>query len=277
MVRSRKKRMANLPLLQRGDSMKIFREAGRFVIKNLPTILTIVGTSGVVATAILTAKAAPKAVKIFETQHKEDKPGETSVLTVVTAAKPYIPAIVVGTASMACILAANRINARRYLALCSSYNLLADEYSIFKRALLSQASENGAAMVAGAVMTAKPKEEGPDIDENGETLHWFYDVHSMTWFRSTWHKVDEAKMRINDKFSYDGFVSLCQYYEELGIPYKKIDRDIGWDCERLIYDYECPFVPFEHSEKTFENGEVGYAIWFPIEPDIAEFEAGTYE
>ena len=251
--------------------MKIFKPIGKYIVKNLPTILSIVGSTGVVATAIMTAKATPKATEIFNEIHKEDEPGKTSVLTIVESAKPYIPAIIVGTASIACILAANGIHIRRYSTLCATYNILADEYSVFKKAIFAQASEDSLAMAAGAVMTTKPKEEGPEVDEDGETLHWFYDVHSMNWFRSTWHKVDNAKMEINDKFSYDGFVSLCEYYEKLGIPFKKIDRDLGWDCERLIYDYECPFVPFEHSEKIFENGEVGYAIWFPIEPAIQEF------
>lgn len=251
--------------------MKIFREAGRFVVRNLPTILTIAGSTGVVATAILTAKATPKAVEIFETQHKEDKPGETSVLTVATAAKPYIPAIVVGTASIACILAANGIHVRRYSTLCTTYNILADEYSMFKRALFSQASENGAAMAVGAVMTAKPKEEGPEVDENGETLHWFYDVHSMTWFRSTWHDVDNAKLDLNVDISTDGWVSLQRYYELLELHNVKVNPDLGWNISRLIEGYECPFIPFEHSEKTFENGEIGYAIWFPIEPDFDEY------
>lgn len=243
---------------------------GKILLKHLPTILSLTGATGVVATAILASKATPKAREIFEVAHKDDEPGETSVNTVVLAAKPYIPAMIVGGVSIVCILAANGIHLKRYSLLCHTYNLLADEYSLFKRAAVAQLSEDGLAAAAGAVMTTQPPDNGPEVDEDGETLHWFYDVHSMTWFRSTWHKVDEAKMRINDKFSYDGWVSLSKYYEELGIPYKKapIDDELGWDCDRLIYDYECPFVPFEHSKKIFENGEIGYAIWFPIEPDF---------
>lgn len=251
--------------------MNIFKPIGRYIVKNLPSILSIAGASGLVVTAVLTAKATPKATEIFEEMHKEDEPGKTSVLTVVTAAKPYIPAVTVGAISMACILMANGIHIRRYATLCTTYNLLADEFSIFKRAAVAQMTEDGLAAAAGAVVTAKPPaEEGPELSEDGEILHWFYDVHSMTWFKSTWHDVDNAKMDLNDDFSRMGWVPLTRYYELLELHEVIANPDLGWNISRLIEEYECPFVPFEHSEKIFENGEKGFAIWFPIEPEFDE-------
>lgn len=68
--------------------------------KNSPTILTILGTIGVVGTAIMTAKATPKAMRLIDEAEKKKGEELSKWETIQVAAPTYIPAIEDGSKTM---------------------------------------------------------------------------------------------------------------------------------------------------------------------------------
>ena len=74
-----------------------------FIKQNASTILTFIGATGVVATAIMVAKETPKALSLLE--DAKEKKGEdlTKWEKVKIAGPAYIPSIVTGAATIACI------------------------------------------------------------------------------------------------------------------------------------------------------------------------------
>ena len=107
----------------------------RFWQRNASTILTSIGGIGVVATSILSIKATPKAMQLIE-EAKEEKGEELSKFEVVKVAwKLYIPAALIGTATIACIFGANTLNKCQQASLMSAYALLDNSYKEYKNKL----------------------------------------------------------------------------------------------------------------------------------------------
>ena len=95
-----------------------------FLKRNSSTILSIVAGVGVIATAVFTADAVPKAEE--RKKKAEEQKGEplTIVETVVAEAPAYIAPVAVGVTTVVGILSANALNRRQQAALTSAYALL---------------------------------------------------------------------------------------------------------------------------------------------------------
>lgn len=93
-----------------------------FLKKHSSTILTVIGSAGVVATTILAVKATPKAIQLIEDEKNRQNNDiltnamangyetckyvrELKPLEVIKVAwKPYIPTTITGLSTIACIL-----------------------------------------------------------------------------------------------------------------------------------------------------------------------------
>ncbi len=74
------------------------------------TMLTIFGLAGLVATAVSSARAAPKAIKLLEEKGLNK---ETPLIKKVKIAAPvYIPTVAIGVSSALCIIGSNILNKR---------------------------------------------------------------------------------------------------------------------------------------------------------------------
>lgn len=101
--------------------------------RNGSTILTCIGAVGVVATAVLTAKATPKAMRILE-EAKEEKGEELTKLEVVKAVVPtYIPAVVTGAATISCIFGIGALSKHQQASIASAYALLDSSYKEYRK------------------------------------------------------------------------------------------------------------------------------------------------
>ena len=86
--------------------------------KHSPEILTGLGIVGMVTTTILAVKATPRALDLIaqaEDEKFDNGHGSklTSIEVVKVAWEPYIPATITGTVSIACLIGASSVNARK--------------------------------------------------------------------------------------------------------------------------------------------------------------------
>ena len=111
---------------------KLLSQSKRFLKRNSSTILTCVGAAGVIATTITAVKATPKAMLLI--QNAEEEKGEKlTKLEVVQVAGPvYIPSIMIGASTIACIFGANALNKRSQAALMSAYALVDNSFKEYK-------------------------------------------------------------------------------------------------------------------------------------------------
>ena len=73
--------------------------------RSSPTILTVLGIVGVVGTAVTAVRATPKAMRLIKAKKDELETDKlTPVELVQTTWKCYIPSVLVGVGTVACII-----------------------------------------------------------------------------------------------------------------------------------------------------------------------------
>lgn len=196
-----------------------------FIKKNAPTILTYAGGVGVVATSVMAVKATPKALTLLE-EAKEQKGEElTKTEAIVVAGKVYIPTVLVGVGTLACIFGANALNKRQQAALMSAYALLDSSYKEYKAKVKELHGEDGHNDVVKAVAKDKYKETDISLDE-GKQL--FFDEFSGRYFESTMKDVKDAQYKLNRELFMKSYATLNEWYDFLGmIPHEAGDL-YGW-------------------------------------------------
>ena len=105
----------------------------RFIKNHGATILSIVGSVGLVTTAILTAMETPKALNLLIDAENKKEEELTTVEKAVVVTKAYIPAIAVGFGSIACILGANALNKKMQASLVSAYSIADQMYKGYRK------------------------------------------------------------------------------------------------------------------------------------------------
>lgn len=103
-----------------------------FIKKNGATILTCVGVIGVVATAVTAVKATPKAMVLLNNAKREKGEPLTKLEMIKVAAPAYIPSILIGTGTMACIIGSNVLNRQHQAALVGAYTMLDQSYKEYR-------------------------------------------------------------------------------------------------------------------------------------------------
>ena len=110
--------------MSKGAVAKFINTATKTLKKHSPEILTGLGIAGMITTTVFAVRATPKALRLIEERKKqEDVTKLTPIETVQTCWKCYIPSVVIGAASTACIIGATSVSARRHAALATAYAL----------------------------------------------------------------------------------------------------------------------------------------------------------
>ena len=103
-----------------------------FIKRNGATILSVVGAAGVIGTAVLAVKATPKALTLLDLAKKEKGEKLTKLEVVKIAGPAYIPSILMGVSSIACIIGSNVLNKQKQAALVGAYTMLDQSYKEYK-------------------------------------------------------------------------------------------------------------------------------------------------
>lgn len=211
-----------------------------FFNRNSSTILTVIGSTGVILTSILSIKATPKALKIIEEVKKEkDEEKLSMVETVKVAWKPYIPAIISGATTISCIVGSNYINKRTQESLLSAY-LLLDNYR--KKCHMKSVDRS----IENRVIASK-YDKNTKLDASKEL---FFDYQSMRYFQSTFDELEKVKSILNDRLINDGFVCLNDMYDILHMKHVPYGYQLGWGA--------------------MENQKIGYGLDFVYENTVLD-------
>lgn len=261
---------------------KLLRNAKVFWKRNGSTILTCAGAVGVVSTAILAVKATPKALEKIE-KAKEEKGEELTKLEVVQAATPsYIPTILIGAGTIACIFGANVLNKRSQAALASAYALLDSSFKEYKETLKELYGEEAHQNIMDHIAIEKAKEVGitaesmcantclTDDESCGEPV-LFYEEWSGRYFESTIEQVIVAQYHVNRNFVLRGYVPLNELYEFLGLETTDYGDTVGWSVEDELY-----WIDFNCHKVVMDDGLECYIIETPWGPSPESLEYHYY-
>ena len=239
-----------------------------FFKKNASTILTCVGGAGVIATSVTAVKATPKALALLENA-KEEKGEELTKKEKIKIVGPaYIPAVLIGVSTIACIFGANALNKRRQAVLMSAYALLDNSYKDYKKKVEELYGEDADGHVKEEI--AKDKyEENPHPVEDGMQL--FYDEFSQRYFNATTEQVLRAEHEINRMLSTDYGIYLNEFYELLGIDRVDYGDYFGWSAGEITESYGYCWIDFHHKKVIMDDGLECTIISMDMEP-ILNFE-----
>lgn len=199
--------------------------------KHSPEILTGIGIAGFIGTVVLAVSATPKALQNIEENCGEEK----SVTDVIKyGAKYYIPAVITGAASTACIIGSSRINLKRNAALTTAYAISETFAKEYKDAVLEEIGPEKQkeieAKVAEKRMEKNPIENSVII-QTPERGARFYDPYSNSYFESNVHKLNSAINQVNNMLMQELYATLSDFYYAVGLPISKSSDLIGWRWE----------------------------------------------
>lgn len=229
--------------MNKQDLAKLFKDAQTIVARHSPEILTGIGIAGMITTTVLAVKATPKALKLIDAKQEELYPNSTQKLTTVetvkTTWKCYIPAAITGVTSVACLIGASSVNARRNAALATAYNLSATALTEYKDKVVETIGEKKEQIVRDKVAEERIKKEPVNnsaiiISGNGNTR--CFDTITKRRFTSDIEQIKRIVNELNRRMvNGDDYISLNEFYYELGLDGCSIGDDLGWNvCDGLI-------------------------------------------
>lgn len=241
-----------------------------FLRRNSSTILTCIGAVGVVATSVMAVKATPKALTLLEDATEEKGEKLTKFEMVKVAGPAYIPAMITGAGTIACIIGSNVISKRQQATLMSAYAILDNSYKEYKKKVDELYGEEAGQKVREEIAKDKYTGDGTLVDDDKEL---FYDFYSGRYFESTMEAVLRAEYELNRELYVNGYACVNKFYEALGIEPRPEYDEIGWTCGQLESMYWHSWIEFEHTETSIdEDDEYGgltcTIVYMPLEPVI---------
>lgn len=209
-------------------------------------------------TAALAVKATPKALRII------DELKDPSKVEIVQNVWPcYIPSLLVGSATIACIFGANVLNKRQQAAITSAYMLLDQSYKTYRSKVKEVLGDDSDLKVCASIAEEKCKEA--DIHPVGGNL-LFYEPYYGQAFQRTMLEVQDAEYKLNQKFATEGEASLNDFFEFLGLSKTDTGDKIGWSQENSYDFYNYVWIEFEHELTKGSDGMEYYIINMPYPP-----------
>lgn len=244
------------------NTARLIAKSKSWLRRESPTILTVIGAIGVVATAVTAVKATPKALALIE---EEQDASLTPIETVKVAWKPYIPSVIIGTATIACIFGANVLNQRQQAALTSAYIFLERSYKEYKDKVKAVLGEDAAKRVDEAIVKDRFTEEEMMPNPSGDKCLFYLDYYGK-FFERSMLEVRDAEYQLNRKLSKDGEVNLNYFMALLDLPEVEFGNILGWSQEDAFDNYNYTWIEFEHVMLQVNDDLECYEIKFLLPP-----------
>lgn len=221
----------------------------RVLKRNSSTILTCIGAAGVIFTAVTAVKATPKATRLLDKVEEEKGEDLTTLEKIKVAGPHYIPSILIGTSTIACIFGSNIMNKRQQASLASAYALINSSYKEYKKKTEELYSEEAHKEVISSIAKDKYTD---DICVNDNKM-LFYDEFSHRYFESTLEDVIKAEYNTNRQLQCNGGVYLNEYYEFLDLEPIPGGTELGWSSDILESHYCAEWIEFDHEKVILED------------------------
>ena len=295
--------------------IRMYNNSKNVVEKHSPEILAGVGVVGVVASTVMACKATMKLNDILEeSKETRDKIREVEsnpryeeqyshedakkdltinyTQTGLKIAKLYAPAVILGSASLGCLLASNDILRKRNAALSAAYMTVDKSFKEYRQRVVDRFGEEVEKEIrynikAEEVTSTVVAEDGSEttVTETVKTMDpnlysdyaKFFDEASPYWQKDPEYNfmfLKSQQQYANDLLKARGRLFLNEVYEMLGIDKTKAGQIVGWvyNPENPIGDNFVDFGIFDMSKervRAFVNGyEPNILLDFNVDGNI---------
>lgn len=224
-------------------STAMFFNKAKFALsKHSPEILTGIGIAGMITSTVFAVKATPKALRLIEERKRElDVEKLTPGETIKTAWKCYIPSAVITTASMGCIIGASSIHLRRNAALAAAYKISETALTEYKAKVVETIGEKKEQAIREQI-DKDHVEQNPvsksEVIMTGTGDFLCMDYYSKRYFRSSRNHLEKVVNKLNRHMLNNEYVSLNDFYDEIGLSHMPVGYDIGWRIDRGYFDLD---------------------------------------
>lgn len=219
----------------------ILRRTNKLAVDNSPLLLTAVGVAGVIGTAILTHKATKKAEAILKENDEAigmyDLERRDRKTTIQLVWKSYIPPVTSGALTIGAIVFANRIGTKRAAALAAAYTISEQAFSEYKEQVIQKIGAQKEQQIRDEMMRHRI-EDTPMTEKNviimgsGENL--CFDQWSGRYFNSSVEEIRAAVNEVNFMVNHNGYASLTDFYDCIGLPRTQESEEVGWTVDKLL-------------------------------------------
>lgn len=238
----------------------------KWIKKNAPLLLTCLGCAGVIGTGLTAIKAG------FQTKEIIENPEYSRKEKFEKSFKYYIPPVLIGSSTIACILSAHVLNMRTQATLASAYALVNESYAEYRQAAyeyFGQEAEQIDIVVDGGLVETFDKLNPDNIVVVDNFLKIPFEISKEDLLI--------AENEVNRTFALRGYVSMYDFLTFAGVvdDYRIRDevdalllaKKFGWSIDvgaEMGYQY----IDFYHQRCTDDNGNKYYILKyaFPCEP-----------
>lgn len=226
---------------------------GLFLKDNSPLILTAFGVAGVGSTAYLTHKAAEKSygqILRRSLHHKDEEWDPTKREIFELTWRNYIPPVLMGIATVSCVIGAQTVNSRRQAALIGAYTFAERSLNEFREKTEEVVGEKKAAEIHEKIVEDRiledPRPEGIILAGNE---YLCYDVLTGRYFKCDIETIRRAQNDINEQVFNDMYASLNDFYSKIGLPTLPMGETMGWNTDNKL-EIRYTYVPDSEGRPT---------------------------
>ena len=225
----------------------LFKNVKMVLSNHSPEIVTGLGIAGMITTTILAVSATPKALDLIaEAEEKKINEGHTKPLTklemIKAAWKSYIPAAVTCVTSAACLIGAGTVHSKRNAALATAYNLSTTALAEYKQKVIETVGKKKEQTIRDKVAEERIQKEPANpstiiVSGNGNTR--CFDTITKRRFISDIETIKRIVNELNRKMiNGEDYISLNEFYYELGLDGVSIGDELGWNVARGLIDLD---------------------------------------
>jgi hypothetical protein len=220
---------------------------GRSLKNNSPAILSGIAVAGVVGTAVLAVKATPKAMEALaeeriRTPHSDDEIIEESKdlspkQIIQVTWRCFLPAALSAAATIACVIGANSMGARRRVALAGAYTLVDQSFRDYKDKVLEQIGPQKAGKVEDEVAKERLQRQpvsNAQVILTGIGEQLCMDTITGRYFKCDIESIRKAQNTVNQNILQNMYAPLNEFYDLLGLPSVTIGEELGWNIDNLL-------------------------------------------
>lgn len=297
-----------------------FNKIGFQIQKKSPELLVAAGIAGVVVSAVMACKATIKASEVAEEAketideiHEIEEKGitragnpysvedtkkdltTTYLQTGVKYAKLYAPSIILGAASITCIVASHRVLKKRNIALAAAYTTLDKSFKEYRGRVMERFGEQVEKEIRYNIKAKEIKKTVVDETGKKEKVKEVVDTPAVDgWDPSqyspyarrfdethpNWTKIPDMNLfylkarqaQANDMLKTRGHLFLNEVYDLMGFPRTKAGAVVGWLYDPKRPELGDPYVDFGMYEiregEDFESYTKSYILDFNVVGDI---------
>lgn len=225
--------------------------------KFAPYILAGISTVGVVATAVLAYKAAPKVEAVLKETKDED-----TLVKVKKMAPVVAPVATAGAVTIGCILGSSVLSYKSQAAIASAYIFLDRNKSKFEAKFKELFPDEYKKVSEEVVKASVSKEQAinfKNLSTKDENV-CFYEEHHEELFEKSMIEVIDAEYQLNRKLALEGEVNLNDFFMLLGLNPTKEGAELGWNAT------DHTWIDFEHDILKVDDDLECYEIKYLTKP-----------